>query len=66
MPKRIPDMITGETARKVKNMSVPELNTYLFAIYSAGYADGLADRIAMAARAAAIEPKTEEEAAPCV
>ena len=66
MSKRIPDMITGETARKVKNMSVPELNTYLFAIYSAGYADGLADRIAMAARAGAIEPKTEEEAAPCV
>ena len=62
MPKRIPDMITGETARKVKNMSVPELNTYLFA----GYADGLADRLATAARAGAIEPKTEEEAAPCV
>lgn len=60
MPKRIPDMITGATARKVKNMSVPELNTYLFAIYSAGYADGLADRLATEARAAVIEPKNEE------
>ena len=57
-------MITGETARKVKNMSVPDLNTYLFAIYSAGYHDGFEDRIAIAARAAAIEPETEE-AAPC-
>ena len=66
MPKRIPDMITSATARKVKNMSVPELNTYLFAIYKAGYADGFADRLAAAARAAAIEPETEEEAAPCV
>jgi hypothetical protein len=59
-------MITGETARKVKNMSVPELNTYLFAIYSAGYSDGFSDRLATAARAAAIEPQTDEEAAPCV
>lgn len=66
MPKRIPVLITSATARKVKNMSLPELNTYLFAIYSAGYADGMADRIATAARAAAIEPETEEEAAPCV
>lgn len=66
MHRRIPDMITGATARKVKNMSVPELNTYLFAIYKAGYADGFADRLATAARAAAIEPETEEEAAPCV
>lgn len=53
-------MITSATARKVKNMSIPELNTYLFAIYSAGYADGMNDRLATAARAAAIEPKTEE------
>lgn len=62
MAKRIPDMITSATARKVKNMPLPELNTYLFAIYSAGYADGFADRLATAARAAAIEPQTEEAA----
>lgn len=62
MPKRIPDMITGETARKVKAMSVPDLNTYLFAIYSAGYSDGFSDRLATAVRAATIEPKTEEAA----
>lgn len=67
MPKRIPDIITAATARKVKNMSVPQLNTYLFRIYSNGYADGMSDRIALAARAAAIEPETgeAEEAAPC-
>ena len=61
MPKKSPDMITAETARKVKQMSVPELNTYLFAIYSAGYADGLADRFRTASALAA-----EEGAAPCV
>lgn len=66
MPKRIMDMISGETARKVKNMSVPELNTYLYAIYKAGYADGYADRLQLAARIAAIEPgeKKQEEADP--
>ena len=62
MPKRIPDMITGETARKVKSMSVPDLNTYLYAIYKAGYSDGFADRLQMAARVAGIAP--QEEAAP--
>ena len=59
MPKRVPDMITAATARKVKNMSLPDLNTYLYCIYVAGYSDGMNDRLATAARAAAIEPKTE-------
>ena len=63
MPKRIPDMITAATARKVKNMSVPELNTYLYAIYRAGYADGFADRLAAAARVGAIEPETPPDEA---
>ena len=58
--KRVPDMITAATARKVKNMSVPELNTYLYAIYRAGYSDGFADRLAAAARIGTIEPRTEE------
>lgn len=61
MPKRIPDMITGETARKIKNMSVPDLNTYLFAIYTAGYSDGFSDRLQTPARVAGMQT---EEAAP--
>lgn len=41
--KRVKDMITPETARRVKGMSLPELNTYLYSIYAAGYGDGLAE-----------------------
>ena len=41
MAKRAKDMITPETARQVKSMSVPDLNTYLYAIYLAGYNDGM-------------------------
>lgn len=36
------DMIDGETARKVKQMSVPDLNEYLWKIYLHGYSDGIA------------------------
>lgn len=53
MAKAIKDMIDAKTARKVKNMSVPELNTYLYAIYLSGYADGASDKLAEKLRAAA-------------
>ncbi len=36
------DMIDGETARKVKQMSVPDLNEFIWKIYQRGYADGIA------------------------
>ena len=62
MPKRIPDMITAATARKVKNMSMPELNCYLYAIYRAGYEDGLKDGPELSARIAALAATTEEAA----
>lgn len=64
MAKRTPSMITGETARKVKQMSVPELNTYLYAIYRAGYADGFRDAPDMAAKVAAIAETITAETAP--
>ncbi len=64
MAKRTPSMITGETARKIKQMSVPELNTYLYAIYRAGYADGFRDAPDMAAKVAAIAETITAETAP--
>ena len=42
MAKAKKDMIDAETCRKVKNMSMPEMNTYLYLIYSKGYQDGVA------------------------
>lgn len=42
MSKAKKDMIDRETFRKVKNMSMPEMNTYLYLIYSNGYKDGVA------------------------
>ena len=53
MPKVRKDMIDAETARKVKNMSVPELNTYLYSIYLAGYTAGASDKLADKLKAAA-------------
>lgn len=43
MPKAIEDFIDGETFRAIKKLSLPEMNRYLFTIYSAGYAAGLRD-----------------------
>ena len=43
MPKAIEDFISGETFRAIKNLSLPEMNRYLFTIYSAGYAAGISD-----------------------
>lgn len=43
MPRAIEDFIDGETFRAIKKLSLPELNRYLFTIYSAGYAAGLCD-----------------------
>ena len=36
------DMIDGATARRVKQMSVSDLNEYLWKIYLHGYSDGIA------------------------
>lgn len=43
MPKAIEDFIDGETFRAIKGMSLPAMNSYLYAIYTAGYATGLSD-----------------------
>lgn len=53
MPKSRNDMIDAETAHKVKNMSVPELNTYLYSVYLAGYTAGASDNLADKLKAAA-------------
>jgi len=38
-------MIRAETARQIKQMSVPQLTNYLYSIYLKGYTDGSSDRI---------------------
>ena len=38
MPKAIEDFIDGETFRAIKGLSLPAMNSYLYTIYSAGYA----------------------------
>lgn len=43
MPKAIEDFIDGETFRAIKGLSLPAMNSYLYTIYSAGYAAGLSD-----------------------
>lgn len=43
MAKAKKDMIDAETFRMVKNMSMPELNTFLYSVYLAGYKDGRID-----------------------
>lgn len=45
MPMAKKDMIRAETARQIKQMSVPQLNNYLYTIYLKGYTDGSSDRI---------------------
>ena len=42
MPKAIEDFIDGETFRAIKRLSLPAMNSYLYSIYAAGYADGYA------------------------
>lgn len=42
MPKAIEDFIDGETFRAIKGLSLPAMNSYLYTIYAAGYADGYA------------------------
>ncbi len=42
MAKAKKDMIDAETFRMVKNMSMPELNSYLYRIYCSGYMNGAA------------------------
>lgn len=43
MPKAIEDFLDGETFRAIKNMSLLELNRYLYTLYSAGYAAGMTE-----------------------
>lgn len=43
MPKAIEDFIDGETYRRIKALSLPEMNRYLYNLYAAGYAAGLTD-----------------------
>ena len=53
MAKAYKDMIDAETARKIKNMSVPELNSYLYSIYLSGYTAGVSDNLAEKLKAVA-------------
>ena len=53
MAKARKDMIDAETARKIKNMSVPELNSYLYSIYLSGYTAGVSDNLAEKLKAVA-------------
>ena len=43
MSKAIEDFVDGETFRAIKAMSLPEINRYLYTLYSAGYAAGMAE-----------------------
>lgn len=43
MPKAIEDFIDSETFRRIKALSLPEMNRYLYNLYAAGYAAGLND-----------------------
>lgn len=43
MPKAIEDFIDGETFCRIKALSLPEMNRYLYNLYAAGYAAGLND-----------------------
>lgn len=43
MPKAIEDFVDGETYRRIKALSLPEMNRYLYNLYAAGYAAGLND-----------------------
>lgn len=43
MPKAIEDFIDGDTFRAIKGLSLPAMNSYLYTIYTAGYAAGLSD-----------------------
>ena len=43
MPKAIEDFIDSETYRRIKALSLPEMNRYLYNLYAAGYAAGLND-----------------------
>ena len=45
-PKAVRDIITPETSRKVKNMSLPDLSDYLWKLYAAGYSRGYLDALA--------------------
>ncbi len=41
--KAVEDFLSADTYRAIKSMSLPELSHYMYALYSAGYAAGLAD-----------------------
>ena len=56
MAEAIKDMIDAETARKVKSMSVPELNSYLYSIYLSGYTAGASDKLAEKLKSARTGP----------
>jgi hypothetical protein len=43
MPKSAHDIITPETSRRVKGMSLSALSDYLWRLYAAGYAAGFLD-----------------------
>lgn len=45
MPKAIEDFIDGETFRAIKGLSLPEMNSFLYNIYAAGYAAGLSSSV---------------------
>lgn len=46
MPKAVRDILTPETARRLKGMSLSALSDYLWKIYAAGYSAGYMDGMA--------------------
>lgn len=60
MPKAKRDILTPETARKVKGMSLSALSDYLWKLYAAGYAAGFLDGQAAARGKSAPETDTKQ------
>jgi hypothetical protein len=60
MPKAVRDILTPETSRKVKGMSLSALSDYLWKLYAAGYSTGYLDGLAAAREEAMSEMDTKE------
>ena len=61
LPKARKDMIDADTYRRFKRMSLPQLNTYLYTIYLAGYTDGATDLDADRLRHPPAQPPEDEK-----
>lgn len=60
MPKAVRDILTPETARRLKGMSLSALSDYLWKLYAAGYSTGYLDGLAAAREEAMSGTDTKE------